>query len=168
MAKKTVQQPFYHVFYFSPLAIPQLSLANFPEPESLAIRGANGFLHVGFASPALDFLRKPASPAPACSPCRAPLFLPIPRCFFSAPTCSSLHDADPFEVLIIVSRHHVAHSIRRGYDVREPAVGSNSSSRRCLGCKVKGYLGCSVEFFLPMLPQLHQPPCLACIPVRSK
>ena len=53
-------------------------------------------------------------------PCRAPLFLPIPRCFFSAPACSSLHDVDPFEVLGIVPRHHVAHTIRRGSDVREP------------------------------------------------
>ncbi|CAD6337598.1 unnamed protein product [Miscanthus lutarioriparius] len=45
---------------------------------------------------------------------------------------------------------------------QQPAVGSNSSCRRCLGCKVQGYLGCGVEFFLPMLPPLHQPPCLAC------
>ncbi|XP_021302959.1 uncharacterized protein LOC110430168 [Sorghum bicolor] len=51
---------------------------------------------------------------------------------------------------------------------RRPPVGSNSSFLRCLGCKIQGYLGCGMEFFLPMLHLLHQPPCLTCIPVCER
>ena len=47
-------------------------------------------------------------------------FFPSPRCFFSAPTSSSLHDAHPFEDLGVVPRHHVAGTSRRGSDVCEP------------------------------------------------
>lgn len=97
--KKPVQQPFYPIFYFPPLAIPQSSLANFPEPESLAIRGANGFPRTGFASPALDFLRAPASPAPArVRPLVVLLF------FFPSHAASSRHLCVPLCTTRIPSR----------------------------------------------------------------
>jgi hypothetical protein len=38
---KAIQQSFYLILYFSPLGIPLLLLANFPERDLLAIRGTN-------------------------------------------------------------------------------------------------------------------------------